>query len=420
MSDLGGLVALIADIEAKVTTNGNGENTGARVQQSLKNIADTLNGLIAAGTKSPQGWKLTANTANTDPNDGTQINFSNNANIPASTMIGLGHNADNGTATAAWAALANGGKLYIVDAVNDVCLEYTVTAVEDVGTSTTVTVTGGLGSAPADGATCYVLAVPMADSHPDTIVVSGAGTAAVNGTYRRGEGADAYVIGTNGIARPAYIKEGSTLDQDAITCAGSGGYYLKVGGNLYAYTEINQSHAIRPWHIDSSLWLLGDDDSPNACTVAAGGGKVLDPRAVVVSGAGTSACDGTYLEAGVYNGRPWYQLVGGSASDPVTGDSVYWTGTTWDVYNTTSLGGGKAYDSSDDVAFPWLASFAVNVGDTPVPSITQGYTTVQDALDSKAQTISLIGGYAVELTSVTDGDMLTFDATAGKWINQAP
>lgn len=42
MSDLGSKAALQADIDAKVTTNGNGENTGARVRAALTNMVDTL------------------------------------------------------------------------------------------------------------------------------------------------------------------------------------------------------------------------------------------------------------------------------------------------------------------------------------------------------------------------------------------
>lgn len=44
MADLGSKGALNADIDAKVTTNGANENTGARVNDCLNNIADTLYG----------------------------------------------------------------------------------------------------------------------------------------------------------------------------------------------------------------------------------------------------------------------------------------------------------------------------------------------------------------------------------------
>lgn len=46
MSDLGSLSALLADIAAKVTTNGANENTGARVRACLENIADTVYGSV--------------------------------------------------------------------------------------------------------------------------------------------------------------------------------------------------------------------------------------------------------------------------------------------------------------------------------------------------------------------------------------
>lgn len=48
MSDLGSLATLITDIESYITTNGTNDITGAILQQRLKNISDTLNGLIAS------------------------------------------------------------------------------------------------------------------------------------------------------------------------------------------------------------------------------------------------------------------------------------------------------------------------------------------------------------------------------------
>ena len=47
MADLGSIVALKADIDAKVTTNGANENTGARVNTALNNMVDTLYTLSA-------------------------------------------------------------------------------------------------------------------------------------------------------------------------------------------------------------------------------------------------------------------------------------------------------------------------------------------------------------------------------------
>lgn len=47
MADLGSIEALKADIDAKVTTNGANENTGARVNTALNNMVDTLYTLSA-------------------------------------------------------------------------------------------------------------------------------------------------------------------------------------------------------------------------------------------------------------------------------------------------------------------------------------------------------------------------------------
>lgn len=46
MADLGSKAALNADVDAKVTTNGANENTGARVNDCLNNIVDTLYGAV--------------------------------------------------------------------------------------------------------------------------------------------------------------------------------------------------------------------------------------------------------------------------------------------------------------------------------------------------------------------------------------
>jgi hypothetical protein len=47
MADLGSIAAVKADIDAKVTTNGANENTGARVNTLLQNMTDTIDALKA-------------------------------------------------------------------------------------------------------------------------------------------------------------------------------------------------------------------------------------------------------------------------------------------------------------------------------------------------------------------------------------
>ena len=112
-------------------------------------------------TQYPQGAKLTANTADAT-NDGTQLSFDNAANINLATEVYVGQNGGNGTFTDLWASLANGGKISVVDTVNDAACEFNVTAAVDSGTYWTLTVQYLWGVAPADGAACYVLAVPGA------------------------------------------------------------------------------------------------------------------------------------------------------------------------------------------------------------------------------------------------------------------
>lgn len=55
MPTQGSVPALLADINAKVTTNGNGENTGVRVNLCLQNIVDTLtqSPVVSDGTVNP-------------------------------------------------------------------------------------------------------------------------------------------------------------------------------------------------------------------------------------------------------------------------------------------------------------------------------------------------------------------------------
>ena len=55
MPNQGSVPALLVDINAKVTTNGNGENTGARVNSTLQDIVDTLTGspVVSNGVSNP-------------------------------------------------------------------------------------------------------------------------------------------------------------------------------------------------------------------------------------------------------------------------------------------------------------------------------------------------------------------------------
>ena len=91
----------------------------------------------------------------------------------------------------------------------------------------------------------------------------------------------------------------------------------------------------------------------------------VDYNAVVVSGAGTIAANGTYTKRGVNNGKPYYNLVG----EPDTFDimSVFWDGGgAWSITDEDTL-----YTSDEDVAFPWqVTTWSMSNGNAPVPTLT--------------------------------------------------
>jgi len=98
MADLGSIAAIITDINAKVTTNGANQNTGARVNQNLRNIVETLDPLKQdaraeldfvnfRGTPYEVNAATTTNlgTANSD-----LININGNTTITAFSSISAG------------------------------------------------------------------------------------------------------------------------------------------------------------------------------------------------------------------------------------------------------------------------------------------------------------------------------------------
>ena len=71
------------------------------------------------------------------------------------------------------------------------------------------------------------------------------------------------------------------------------------------------------------------------------------------------------------------------------------------------------------VNFPWLDTYNVADGDSPAPTVTQGYCTGQYAVDQAASREGqYIDGVPIVITSLTTGDVLTYDGT--NWVNQAP
>jgi hypothetical protein len=88
-----------------------------------------------------------------------------------------------------------------------------------------------------------------------------------------------------------------------------------------------------------------------------GGGAVALANAVVVSGAGTAAANGTYEKNGEQNGRPKY--AGGAVE-------VFWNGGAW-VLTESSV---TLYSSSNDVLKPWQAQWMDVEGAQPAPTLS--------------------------------------------------
>ena len=89
---------------------------------------------------------------------------------------------------------------------------------------------------------------------------------------------------------------------------------------------------------------------------------------IIVSGAGTSAVNGTYTESGTYEGRPKYVY---------DNYVLMWNGLeiAWVILH--SDGYPTYYYSSDDVATPDLCTtWEANSGEPPVPTVTKEVTGI--------------------------------------------
>jgi len=85
----------------------------------------------------------------------------------------------------------------------------------------------------------------------------------------------------------------------------------------------------------------------------------------IVSGAGTTAYNGNYLEKGTHGKEPYYTLDGGS-SYFLFFDEV---DDRWEL--ATSLG-GKADYYNNDKSRPSEGEWAAGEGDKPAPTVTAG------------------------------------------------
>jgi hypothetical protein len=91
-------------------------------------------------------------------------------------------------------------------------------------------------------------------------------------------------------------------------------------------------------------------------------------NAVIVSGAGTRAVNGTYTYRGIYGVKGYYNLVG--EPDATDTSSISYDGGIWWIYDVNSF---TNYESNEDVEFPWLVEnweIGGGVGEFPIPTLT--------------------------------------------------
>ena len=154
MADLLTKALLNADVDAKVTTNGANENTGARVNDCLNNIVDTFFGVAANAPTLT--FSTNTDTAGSEPLGGA-IRF-NNATIGSVTQIALGgvvNGVNKGDLFTGVTGILRGHVLGTTDT-----FEFLITGVPTFGLWTLVPVTYLKGAIPTNLAECAIDFLP--------------------------------------------------------------------------------------------------------------------------------------------------------------------------------------------------------------------------------------------------------------------
>lgn len=126
---------------------------------------------------------------------------------------------------------------------------------------------------------------------------------------------------------------------------------------------------------------------------------------IIVSGAGTGQANGLYLQAGIENGKPFYEKTGNQ--DPlilwVEQDNLF----AWRIFDSID-NVDTWYFSAENVATPDLVTtWTVHIGNAPAPTVTaqtEPQTTTQDIEVSPASS------FRVAIYGSTLGDINTTQA----------
>lgn len=189
-----------------------------------------------------------------------------------------------------------------------------------------------------------LLAVSGLPAHAMRIAVSGAGTAAVNGTYNEAgisNGKTSYMFSSY---RIEWFNTGMTYIWGITD--------MMSGNPLYG----NNSESAQPPEAGWYAWL----ESPPAPSLT-----LLAFPDVTVSGAGTAAVNGTYMQIGLSNGKPRYSLGGTqTASYYLEWDSVM--GYAWTLKSNS---GTHVYVNFSDTPEPPVNGWFTYSGSAPAPTL---------------------------------------------------
>ena len=103
------------------------------------------------------------------------------------------------------------------------------------------------------------------------------------------------------------------------------------------------------------------------------------PSNVLVSGAGSTFCDGLYVYDGVLNDKSSYR----KNNDGL----IFWEAGNWYIYDN----GEEPYQSLENVEYPWLVtSWNVTNGLEPAPTFTEVPVSSQNTFGLPADIVALI------------------------------
>ncbi len=157
----------------------------------------------------------------------------------------------------------------------------------------------------------------------------------------------------------AIMSTGGAVGQDWYFPSGSGG----LGALSLSRCNIIAPHGdfYINWHL---LTAFGNYEGMGS---AQSSPDVYD--FIIVAGAGTTGCNGTYRRSSSLNGRPRYAATIGGVSFIIT-----WSGTQWEITNNTTA--TLLYHSTSDVRRAYMASgWTADGGTGPAPTVTSNSLT---------------------------------------------